>query len=120
MNSVQNIHGKPYIFLFLSNNKVVLLEFTKKELFLELKSWSIEKFEEGSLLLNCYISNQEEGVKILLLGTKKERTLRIYEILPNCSIILTGIHLLKWSPESISIIKNEENVCQFTVHILKI
>ena len=113
LNSVQNIHGKPYIFLFLSNNKVVLLEFTKKELFLELKSWSIEKFEEGSLLLNCYISNQEEGVKILLLGTKKERTLRIYEILPNCSIILTGIHLLKWSPESISIIKNEENVFFF-------
>ena len=110
LNSKKNEYGWPYLFVLLSNYKIVLIEFTKNGGLLELKSWSIDKFTRDSLLLNCYISNNSNLFKFLIIGTNRERTLRIFKIFGDFSIILANVQLLEWSPESISIIKKEASV----------
>jgi hypothetical protein len=108
--SIQNSQEEPYILVLLSSNKIILIEITKNDYFLELKCWSLENFEKNSLILNCYISSKNQDFKFLFLGTKKERTIRIYKILPDLSTILIGIQLLDWAPESIFIFKDKKVV----------
>jgi len=113
LDSIKNEYGKPYLFILLSNYKIVLIELTKNELLLEVKSWFIENFVQNSLLLNCYISNSFNSFKFLIIGTKLERILRVFKIFRDFSVYLTSVQLLEWSPESISILKKEATVFIF-------
>ena len=109
-NIAQNLCQKPYIILFLSNNKIIILEFTEKDVFLELKSWVLNNLKENSLLINCYISSEQTQPKILIISAKRERTIRIYRIFSNLSLTLIGIQLLNWSLESIMVIKDKKDI----------
>jgi hypothetical protein len=113
LDCIKNEYGKPYLFILLSNYKIVLIELTKNDLLLELKSWFIENFVQNSLLLNCYISNSNNSFKFLIIGSKLERMLRIFKIYQDFSVYLTSVQLLEWSPESISILKKETTIFFF-------
>ena len=77
---------------------------------MEIKNWNFEKIEAKLFIFKSYISNEPEEFKYLILGTKKERTIRVYKIFSDFSILLIGIHILNWSPESLVITKNNLGV----------
>ena len=54
---IHNFHENSYILLLLSNNRIVLIEFINDDLFIELKSWNLEKFDKSLLIMKCYISS---------------------------------------------------------------
>ena len=110
IESVQNVYSKSYIFLLLSSSKIILMEIDKNDKFLELKSWRVEQFEKNHFILNFYFSSEQIKSKFLIIGTKKERMIRIYQLQPDLSIVLIGVQVLTWSPESIMIFKEKKNV----------
>ena len=110
---IHNFHENSYILLLLSNNRIVLIEFINDDLFIELKSWNLEKFDKSLLIMKCYISSNVNDSKFLIIGTKQDRTIRIFKIFPDLSIKINGIYLLNWSPESFILLKNQKNIYLF-------
>jgi len=113
LKSVQNIYSKSYIFLFLSNSRIILLEIINSDKFLELKSWNLEKFKTNLFILNFYVSVEKNKSKFLILGIKKERTVRVFHLQSDLSLLLIGIQVLSWSPESIIVLKEKRRVFFF-------
>ncbi|AFP65431.1 splicing factor 3b subunit 3 (nucleomorph) [Chroomonas mesostigmatica CCMP1168] len=98
------------IFLILSNGKGVLIKIFKGRFFIELENIDLRYKIFFSLFGTTYLHKSSEEWDLIILFSKKEKSLRIFSINKKNFMKLIGIHILPWTPETAKFILKKTKI----------